>query len=300
MEDVIACLYPHDRRADQDYARLAIGMEANSPRRVAAPAPAALLELPGRNTRETTVSFCGENEPDEESDPDLPNLEGLQLTFTFGPKALPGFYLGTSRRLCDIVLPGLPNISRHHCFLGFDEKERLIVRDCSKNGTIVEYDGEGGEKRCNFTWIIGGHRVPDSRKTIVIELDTKLRFQILVSKPSCPATYSHNVKEFRPTPAETSLPLGALGIQSNASTAAPSGTSSPTGDPIFLNQEVLGSGSFATVYRVWNVSNGIEYASKRFFHRTRGPSDWLKEKSVMELISHVSTAFNTGHSLPIH
>lgn len=299
MEDVIACLYPHEDATDQNYAKVAVDMVENRSRRVAAQAPAALLELPGRDTRETTVSFCGENDESDESDSDFPNLEGLQLTFTLGPKASPGFYIGTDPRRCDIVLPNLPQISRHHCFLGFDEQERLIVRDCSKNGTIVEYNRQGGEKRCHFTWIIGGHKVPDKTKTIVIQLDPKLRFQILVSKPSCPATYSHNVQEFQRTPADTSLPLGALGIQSNASTAAPSGTSSPAGDPIFLDQGILGSGSFATVYRVWNVSNGIEYALKRF-HRTHSESYWLKEKSVMDLISHVSTAFSTGHSLPIH
>lgn len=296
MEDVIACLYPHDRRADQDYARLAIGMEGNSSRRVAARAPAALLELPGRYTRETTVSVCGEN---EESYSNLASIEGLQLTFTFGPKAMPGFYLGTNHRRCDILLPGIPSISRHHCYLTFDEEGRLIVQDCSKNGTIVRYDGKGGEKRCNFTWIIGGDEVPDNTREIVIQLDTKLQFQILVSKPSCLATYSDNVEKFRLNLAETSLPLGALGIQSNASTAAPSGTSTPAGDPIFLDQGILGSGSFATVHRVWNVSNGIEYALKRF-HRTDPESYWRKEKSVMDLISHVSTAFSTGHSLPIH
>lgn len=296
MEDVIACLYPHDRRAD--YAISAVAMKQNSSRRIAAPAPAALLELPGRTTRESTVSFYDEN---EESDPNrnLPNVEGLQLTFTLGPKAAPGFYIGTDDRLCDIVLPRLASISRQHCLLTFDEEGRLIVRDCSKHGTIVEYDGKGRERRRNFTWIIGGQSGPDKTETIVIEFNTKLRFQILVSKPSIPTIYSDNVRIFRANfPAETSLPLGVLDIQSNASTAAPSGTSSPIGDPVFIGEEKLGSGSFATVFRVWDVSTGAEFASKRFGDLQT--SYWLKEKSVMELISHVSTAFNTGHSLPIH
>lgn len=296
MEDVIACLYPHEDATDQNYAKVAVDMVENRSRRVAAQAPAALLDLPGRTTRESTVSFYDES---EESDSEPPNIEGLQLTFTLGPKAAPGFWLGTAE-CCDIVLPpSLPSISRRHCFLSFDEEGRLIVRDHSKHGTIVEYDGKGKERRRNFTWIIGGHIGPDNTKKIVIELNTKLRFRILVSKPSFPTTYSDNVKMFRANfAAETSLPLGALGIQSNASTAASSGTSSPTGDHIFLGEKKLGSGSFATVFRVWDVSTGAEFASKRF--NDDQTSEWQREKSVMELISHVSTAFTTGPSLSIH
>lgn len=287
MEDSIACLYPFGEDED-GYAHRVVGSPENSSRLVIT--RKHLPDLPGRGSRESTAPL------DEDEDTNTKAVrkgKGLQLTFTHGTKAGPGFMLGTDRNSCDIVLPPLPRISRRHCYISFDAERRLIVRDCSTNGTTVEYDGKGGQKRRHFTWIIGGHRVPDDTDEIVIQLDINLRFQVVVSKPSFPDLYLENVNEFlQETATSASLPFGALGIQSNASTAAPSGMHTPNQDPILLEQETLGKGSFSTVVRVWDVSTGVEYASKRF-HNLR-KSDWRKEASLMRQISHVSIIRGTS------
>jgi hypothetical protein len=116
-------------------------------------------------SRESTVSL----EDEEEDTQDVTPYPGLQLTFNRGPKAGQGLVLRTDPN-CDIVLPQLSKISRFHCALTFDAQRRLILRDFSKHGTIVTYNGEGQESRHHFTWILGGHKVPRDTKNIVIEI----------------------------------------------------------------------------------------------------------------------------------
>lgn len=195
--------------------------------------------------------------------------------------------LGTDANSCDIVLPLTKGVSRCHWYLTFDEERRVVVRDCSSNGTTVTFDGKGGEKRRHFTWILGGHRVPGDAKTIVIRLHAVLKFQIVLAKPTFPHIYFENVDELlRGTVVTADLPFGALDIQSIASMAAPSGTHTPEQDPILLEQETLGLGAFGVVTRVWDVSTAREHASQRF--TTLGKSDWEKEVSLMGQSPHVS------------
>lgn len=280
MEDLIACLYPYDE-GKNGYALRALNIPHNSSRLV--DAENTLPELDGRDSRESTA-------PPDDSGANIKHVrysEGLQLLFTHGPKSVPGFVLGTDANSCDIVLPRLKGISRRHCYLTFDAERRLILRDCSTNGTIVEYNGKGGEKRSHFTWILRGHEIPDKTKTIVIQIHAALSLQIVVAQPTYPDIYYENVDVFlEQTAASASLPFGALGIQSAASTVAPSETHTPSQGRILLEQETLGRGSFAVVTRVWDVSTGFEYASKKFInHET---SAWKMEASLMRQSPHVS------------
>ncbi|TKA60224.1 hypothetical protein B0A55_13168, partial [Friedmanniomyces simplex] len=237
-------------------------------------------ELYGRYSRESTAPL---SDIEDEVEKDTVGGKGLQLTFTHGPKADHGFRIDANS--CDIVVPHAKDISRCHCYLTFDKERRLILRDCSTNGTIVTYDGKGGKKRQNFTWILGGHRVPDKSETIVIRLHAALQFQIVIAKSTFPRLYSENVDDFLEGIAATvDLPLDALGIQSVASTAAPSGTHTPMQDPILLEQETLGRSAYGVVTRVWDVSTGCEYASKRFTNLDK--SDWEKEASLMRQSPH--------------
>lgn len=76
----------------------------------------------------------------------------------------------TDPNSCNIVLPRLRKISQRYCYLTFDTERRLILRDCSTHGTIVTYNDKGGELRRYFTWILGGHDVPQETKNIVIKI----------------------------------------------------------------------------------------------------------------------------------
>lgn len=215
MSDLIACLYPF-REVGPRYAHRAISSPHNRAR----------------------VLFIKD---DSELAGVLPFGVSLQLAFSNGPKFGSGFVLGTDPNSCDIVLPPLPTVSRRHCYLTFDAERRLILRDCSTNGTIVEFDGRGGERRRHFTWILSGHEVPDATKRIVIEIDAYLKFEVVIPKPSSRIEYSENVDKFLEEIA-VSRPLN--GNQSTASTAVPVRT-----------QGTLANGASSV------VSNGSEYAS---------------------------------------
>jgi serine/threonine-protein kinase Chk2 len=248
MEDLIACLYPFQRSY---WAKEAIADTANRSRWVDAARQS--LEPQGRQSRETTAPL--QDDDDEEEDPQVDNA-GLRLTFSHGPKAGLGFVLGTSTS-CDIVLPQIyknrqPLVSNRHCYIAFDEQHRLFVHDISTNGTIVEYDGKGREKRRNFKWIISGHEVPDEKEIIVVEIHDKLKFQIIVSKEHLfPDQFSDNINQFLDDiAANNNLPFGALGLHSAASTAAPSGSATPTQRPLLLKLKKLGQGSFGVVHHV--------------------------------------------------
>ncbi|KAF2271532.1 kinase-like protein [Westerdykella ornata] len=286
MEDLIACLYPFDD--DWENAQKVIENPANSPedchRYVGGTRPPS-DEPQGRQSRETTAP------PDDGTKQPQDRDARLELRFSHKLKGGLGIVFGTNQSSCDIVLPSLGNkgqsqVSNRHCYITFDAQRRPVVQDCSRHGTIVTYNCNARERRRNFKWIIGGEGFPDEIKTVVIEIHPKLKFQIVVPKDHGDSgLFSDNVDQFLKEIANNDqLPLGALGIRSTIPTAAPSGSDTPSQRPIFLEREKLGEGSFGVVSRVWNVSTGLEYASKKC-HNPDGV-DWRREADVIKNTSH--------------
>lgn len=288
MEDpnLVACLYPYGEDEDGPATRT-IQHPQNRSRyfKVQQQRPSPSWD---RSSRESTVSVLENTE-------DVPShryREGLLIRFSDELNGDLGVVLGNLGRRSYIFLPNFNNsISRRHAYLTFDPQERwLILRDCSTVGTIVKYDGQGGEKRRNFQWILGGHEVPDDTKEIIIEFHPYLKFQIVVYKhEKYRDQYFNNIDRFLATVAANAvLPIGRLGLESGNSTVVPSGIQSPSQDSILLEQETLGEGSFAIVKLVWDVSTGIWYAAKeprrKYFNRKR----WEAEIGIMRQIRHVS------------
>ena len=249
------------------------------------------------DSRESTVS-----DDDEEKDPTRHSR--LQLTFNPGPKASRGFMIGTDENCCDIVLPK-GGISRRHCCLTFDEKRRLILRDLSSNGTMVTYDGQGGEKRKtvvtkdkedrqkfhHFTWILSDVELNEV-KEIVVTIEGIEFIIIIPNRQTHSVLYNNNVDRFlQEANADNDLPFGTLGMQSTTSTVQYNRTDTltiqePILKPIYIRRAWLGSGKFSVVNRVWNVSSGSVYASKEFVNMKE--SAWKKEASIMSQISRLS------------
>ncbi|KAJ4286018.1 hypothetical protein N0V88_008133 [Collariella sp. IMI 366227] len=227
---------------------------------------------------------------DQEEAPDSGHdySPGLRLGFDDERKSSLGILIGTSPK-CDIVLPkrdSLSGISPYHCTITFDEQGRLILKDLQNPedqrrrkrgrtafmpGTAVTYNGKGGQKRCAFTWILGDHEFTADNQPIVIALHDNLKFQIVVAPQDIhSSSYKENVARFLsgPSVCVDDLSLGQLGLWSMSSTAEQSGAQSPSEmqppskDAILLDGGELGRGGFAVVIRVWNVSTGLEYASK--------------------------------------
>jgi hypothetical protein len=243
---------------------------------------------------------------DDEKDQaiDATSYPRLQLDFDTEPKSNHGLMMGTDPS-CDVVLPRLRKISQRHCYLTFDAERRLVLRDCSTHGTIVKYDGKGGELRRNFmirntegrelhhnfTWTLSGHEFPRNTRKIVIEIPG-ISFQIDVAHhDNYPDQYNANVDRFLQRINEPRL--NVLGIHSP--TAPPSQSYTPNPTAIRLKHETLGKGASAVVKRFWDVSTCIEYAYKEPRDKRNFDSKiWTTEINIMRQISHVGRTHDFG------
>lgn len=200
----------------------------------------------------------------------------LKIKFDDQRKHRIGLVFGTSST-ADIVLPmrdSLEGLAALQCALTFDDRGRLILRDLQgpggrkkKHGTAVTYDGQGGEKRLNSTWILGGDEFTHENRSINIEFHENLIFEIVVAQHDTTSIqYQQKVAQFRSGATATlnELSFNGLGFQSMGSTATRSGAQTPSGvAPILVDDKELGRGAQAVVTRVWDVSTGRYYAAKR-------------------------------------
>lgn len=300
--NLIACLYPDGDGYSPGNATRTINMAENASRRIE-----PLTEDRSRHSSQAPEDETGNYEDEDEDDNGHQSEQvadsgydyspGLQLRFDDWRKNEAGFVFGTSRN-CDIVLPKrdtLGNLAPRQCAIRFDRMQRLVLEDLQKrqskkSATAVTYNGEGGQKRRGFTWILSAHQFTDDHTPIIIALHDNLKFQIVVAHHDmASASYQESVAQFpsRFTTNVEDLSFGRVGFQSGDSTAAPSGTQSPGTDAILLSNGELGRGAQAVVVRVWNVSTGLEYASKepvsnRVWNRLK------TEINLLEKISHVS------------
>ncbi len=246
---------------------------------------------------------------------------GLRLGFDDERKSALGILIGTSPN-CDIVVPKrgrLAGIAPYHCSITFDAQQRLILKDLQTPedrrrpkgipdfvpGTAVTYNGKGGQKRCVFTWILAGHVFVADNQPVILALHDELKFEIVVApQDMASSSYKDKVTRFLAGPSfrTDDLSLGVLGLSSMGSTAQPSGVQTPAEiqlpakDAILLDNGYLGSGAFAMVTRVWNVSTGLEYASKQPLQKKHW--EYLKrEINVLKGIHHVS---RPGHWQPLY
>ncbi|QPH09512.1 hypothetical protein C2857_000318 [Epichloe festucae Fl1] len=148
----------------------------------------------GRDDREVTEP------PDEQVDREESEFNGkpfLEIKFSKVPRSSYGVIFGCGMN-CDVVLPDLRGISRYHFSLTFDERGRFIVKDLhSLAGTEVTYDGEGGGRRRNFHWIVGGDHNAHKREKIIIKVHEDVQFQIVVAEHDVHSeSYKAQVKEF--------------------------------------------------------------------------------------------------------
>ncbi|PGG98116.1 serine/threonine protein kinase [Blastomyces parvus] len=198
--------------------------------------------------------------------PDFVGTEMLKVTFSKGPKSHRGFVLGREPKKCDIVLgsQASPDVSGSHFLLTFNDNDQLILVDTSSNGTIVSYNGKGEENRKKFTWIVGGHIVPDKGlPNVVITLHKDLLFQIVCAKRKNEEEYTAKIRQFRSDLEKLrESALDGLNLESRLTTALASRSHSPKQGPIHLTLSELGRGTFGVVTCVWDVSCGVTYAHK--------------------------------------
>lgn len=144
--------------------------------------------------------------------------------------------------------------------------------------------------RRHFSLILSGPRKSEIQK-IVIQIH-RVDFRVIVAQhESHINSYNANVDQFlRRETAEDEFPFSAfsaLKIHSTLSTAQPTGAHTPIPQtPIYINQEMIGSGTFSMVHRTWDVTTGLLYASKDI--RSTDPSEFTKEAYILSKVSQLS------------
>ncbi|KAH8656455.1 protein kinase [Ilyonectria robusta] len=277
--DTIAYLYPHGFGAVVKRASKAI--EAN-PRYV----PPRLQPTEDRYSRREREST---EPPETQGGSALDILPCLVVGFSDVPRTNRGLIFGSNPN-CDVFLD-YQGISNCHFSLTFDEFNRPIVKDLdSLIGTQVTYDGEGEGTRRHFQWIVGGHRIPQRMKSIIITVEDTISFQIVVPfhDVSSPV-YMDKVNRFNQGTATAEGLLDDLGV-SNPDTRLATGAHTPGAGEIYLRKK-LGEGAFGTVTHLWNVSTGDERVIKAPSRKAirKGlvdPNSWRREARIMGQISH--------------
>lgn len=94
-------------------------------------------------------------------------MYAIVLRHSRPPRGDRGFVFGRDNRVCDCTLPAFRNISSMHFAISYDEYHRLVLDDFSSVGTTVTYDNQAGERRSNFTWIVGEHDFVHGKRIIV-------------------------------------------------------------------------------------------------------------------------------------
>jgi hypothetical protein len=227
----------------------------------------------------------------------------LELSFKHGARTKHGVVFGTDPSKCDIVLPMKKGISSRHCALTFEKNfqdchhYRLVLRDLgSTTGTAVAYDGEGGERRTNFRWILGSHQITDKIKSIVIYIGTLAEFRIVVAPHDITSqAYTQKVENFLEGTARAEDSLLRLRLQTNPSTIMPNQAQTPHMGPIRLIREELGRGAFGAVRKIWDVSTGGVYAAKTVINDVTEQETLVRNRRLREemktlrSLRHVST-----------
>jgi hypothetical protein len=174
----------------------------------------------------------------------------------------------------------------------FDDYDRPIVKDLgSLIGTQVKYGNDGEGWRRDFAWIVGGSKVPKRITPIVIYVNDKLRFQLVVTPHDISShPYKDHVKQFRQGTGDAANLFSRLKF--SAGTERTTETHTPGRGPIFLRKK-LGEGGFGVVTHFWNVSTAEEYALKQpskraLMEKEFDARSWKREASIMGRIDHVS------------
>jgi hypothetical protein len=217
----------------------------------------------------------------------------IKLTFDHVPKTSKGLRAGRNEQ-AELYLSHVLGVSSDHFAITFDDNYRLVVRDLgSKLGTTVIYGGTERGRWSQFTWIVGGTDFLKGIKSIVVVVCRSLQFQLVVPQHNIHAkSYRDKVDMFRAgiANADDILDLDRVDLMTPVRTEVPTGVQTPASQPgtEVTIEKKLGQGSFAVVYRVWNVSTGVEYALKKPEGKSFDVAAWRKEALLMTRISHVS------------
>jgi hypothetical protein len=218
----------------------------------------------------------------------------IKLEFSQPPKnPAKGFSFGRNPRLCDVVLDTGhgSKISNAHFYITFDRHRNLILRDESTHGTAVTYSNQTSrETRKNFEWILDLNHESGRLWEVEIFVPNLKGLSLKLVFPdhsTCKEEYSARVDRFLASHLSSLPPLDLIGIDNPTVEASMAVT--PRMKPIYLRERKIGSGSFASVYLVIDVSTGKQYAQKEF--RSMAQRYVRQEIEILKQHPHVSYTY---------
>ena len=262
-----------------------------------------------------------EEDDDESSDADVGTDNGRnppKRSLQNDPKAIAlrvtsrvrnlarGFVFGRSPDRSDIVIEtGLQDarISSRHFRIFLNECQILMIEDLSTNGTVVDGDTIKSQNP-------DSKRVLSDRTTVALLIygrrtDRRIeKAEFTVSLPERDAEqYAHNLQNYvqRIKRAEDSHPSTRLGVMrqtplpliSAGTTPSVQGMAAWNGSPHYKVLEKIGSGTFASVYRVCTYLGGTVLAAKEIDIKKTLKNGVVgqavnHELNIIKTLSHVS------------
>lgn len=293
--DIIAYIYPAVGTIGQQLAQEAIERNKGHPGYT----PSRRSHLHDRNAlHRENPKACkernGKKKANEEVQNPLEYEACIKVTFSHIPKTRHGLRCGHGED-AELRFDATQGIGLYHFALAFDDSYRLIVRDLwSTSGTTVIYGKAERGPWSNFSWIVGGSDFLNEVDSIIVKVHSLLQFQLVVPHHDNQSKlYRDKVDRYRAgcVDVQQIFNLGNVGLASQARTTFPSGifTSAKRPTKAVTLQKKIGEGSFASVYRVWVVDTGLQYALKKPKEPMLIDRDaWEREAFIMERAKHVS------------
>jgi len=227
---------------------------------------------------------------EEEHDP-LDYEACIKVTFDQIPKTRFGLRTGRSGD-AELPLASLPAVGFYHFALTFDDDYRLVIRDLGSTcGTAVIYGHTERGRWSKFDWIVGGSDFLEGVSPIIVKVSQLMQFRLVIPPHNVQSKcYRDKVDIFRAGTADPDHlhDLDRVGLSSRVRTEVPTGVQTPASQSAtaVTVRKKLGQGSFAVVYRVWNVSSGEQHALKKPLKTPFDDAAWEREALIMDRIEH--------------
>ncbi|KAJ6786320.1 hypothetical protein PWT90_09331 [Aphanocladium album] len=210
----------------------------------------------------------------------------LEISFDKPPQTSHGVIFGTNFG-SDVLLPESGRLSAHHFSIGFDEQQRLVIRDLNSSyGTQVTFGALGKGFRRRFQWLVScGDKLGPG--PVIIKVNSELSFCLIPQRHDVTDfEYSRKVQYFCQGLGNTSQLFNSVNLKLYSASEPPQGANLFLQQPMYLEKPLKSGGWGLITYRC-NVSTGDEAVVKRPIEEHEDDqADWSHEAHCMRILEH--------------